>query len=356
MPSQINIFAFWYLPNLLNQANQQLLIVKNYIKKLLMLLGLIKQKGEVSILNFTLPTIDLDSFFADYNLQKHLGIQHQIFTSFETYQQYVKENEALFLSRYNFETALMKGKVSSFLVKGKSFLSKNSSNYRIAVLQGKEGPIYNLRETAICSKTNLNNRIRATLFAVTHSFSQQQLGSLSIYLTEAVTPLFHWFKALNSNTVGSEYLGNNIPSGTIVKGVMHQDITHLSLADNSFNVGVCLEVLEHVPNYTLAFSELARITKKGGSMFISVPFIEQNENTIIRASISTNGDIVHHLEPEYHGDPVNAEAGILCFQHFGWDITRDLKTAGFSEVKVHFIWSLEELIIGRHIIIFEAIK
>jgi hypothetical protein len=91
-------------------------------------------------------------------------------------------------------------------------------------------------------------------------------------------------------------------------------------------------------------------------MFISVPFIEQNENTIIRASISTNGDIVHHLEPEYHGDPVNAEAGILCFQHFGWDITRDLKTAGFSEVKVHFIWSLEELIIGRHIIIFEAIK
>jgi hypothetical protein len=117
-----------------------------------------------------------------------------------------------------------------------------------------------------------------------------------------------------------------------------------------------LEVLEHVPNYVTALSELARVTRPGGSMFISVPFIEQSLETIQRAELKADGSIVHHLPAEYHGDPVNPEGGILCFWHFGWPFVNDLKEAGFSAVKVHLIWSASHLILGKPVMVFEAIK
>lgn len=154
----------------------------------------------------------------------------------------------------------------------------------------------------------------------------------------------------------SEFLGTDIQSGTIRNGIEHQDVTCLSYADASFDLSVCLEVLEHVPDFKKAFSELARVTKLGGRVFITVPFIEDNQQTIIRASFSETGELIHHLPPEYHGDPVNAEGGILCFQHFGWDLLDMLKSAGFADVKVHLVWSASELMLGRHIIVFEAVR
>lgn len=55
----------------------------------------------------------------------------------------------------------------------------------------------------------------------------------------------------------------------------HADITknnHEIIPDNTFDVIVCTEVLEHTNNPFLAASEMKRILKKGGIILLSVPF------------------------------------------------------------------------------------
>lgn len=52
------------------------------------------------------------------------------------------------------------------------------------------------------------------------------------------------------------------------------DISHLPFKDSSFDLVTCLEVLEHIPlvNYSLALSELSRISKK--YIIVTVPYKE----------------------------------------------------------------------------------
>lgn len=49
------------------------------------------------------------------------------------------------------------------------------------------------------------------------------------------------------------------------------DILNLPFADNSFDMIVCLEVLEHIKDYDRAIKQMSRILTPGGVLFISVP-------------------------------------------------------------------------------------
>jgi ubiquinone/menaquinone biosynthesis C-methylase UbiE len=49
------------------------------------------------------------------------------------------------------------------------------------------------------------------------------------------------------------------------------DITALPFADNSFDLVICSEVLEHIPDDATAMSELVRIVRPGKTLAVSVP-------------------------------------------------------------------------------------
>ena len=53
--------------------------------------------------------------------------------------------------------------------------------------------------------------------------------------------------------------------------LMVSDITRLPYADHTFDVVICSEVLEHIPDHRRAVSELVRILKPGGDLVVSVP-------------------------------------------------------------------------------------
>jgi len=49
------------------------------------------------------------------------------------------------------------------------------------------------------------------------------------------------------------------------------DVLALPFPDGSFDVLICSEVMEHIPNELLALSELSRVVKSGGRVALTVP-------------------------------------------------------------------------------------
>lgn len=111
-------------------------------------------------------------------------------------------------------------------------------------------------------------------------------------------------------------------------GAICEDITDLRFHDDSFDLIVSSEVLEHVPRLDKAFSETARVLRLGGAHLFTVP---PRARTRKRAEIA-DGEIIHIEPPEYHLDPLSRE-GILAFWDIGPDLTTALSTKGL-EVKI----------------------
>ncbi len=199
-------------------------------------------------------------------------------------------------------------------------------------------PVPNWREGLICPGCGLNSRMRS---AVHFILGQPTINRRSrIYLTEQTTPLFRMIKRLYPQTVGSEYLRDGTPRGQVnARELRHEDLTRLTFADSSFEGLVCLEVLEHVPDFRRALAECVRVLAPGGWMLLGVPF-HRGPRHLERARIDSQGRVEHLLPPEYHGDPLDPE-GCLCFHHFGWDLLEFLREAGFREAIGYSIWSPE---------------
>ncbi|HWR67857.1 MAG TPA: class I SAM-dependent methyltransferase [Desulfomonilia bacterium] len=53
--------------------------------------------------------------------------------------------------------------------------------------------------------------------------------------------------------------------------VLVSDVTGLPFRDASFDIVICSEVLEHIPDHTRAMAEIIRVLKPGKSLVVSVP-------------------------------------------------------------------------------------
>jgi SAM-dependent methyltransferase len=212
----------------------------------------------------------------------------------------------------------------------------------------------NWREHVCCPECGLNNRMRAAI----HFFMRlcHPAADSRIYVTEQTTPLFTWLRARYSRVVGSEYLGTDVrPGSTNASGIRHETLTGLTFADSAFQFILSFDVFEHIPDYRAAFAECLRCLEPGGHIVFSVPFSHDSRNNIVRAEIAGDGTVVHHLPPEYHGDPLN-RAGCLCFYHFGWALLDELRELGYRDAAAYFYWSEELGYLGGDQLLFLAAK
>ncbi|MBL4674044.1 MAG: class I SAM-dependent methyltransferase [Arenicella sp.] len=217
-----------------------------------------------------------------------------------------------------------------------------------------DGEHINWRERLMCPITNLNNRQRASYHL--YLSEMQPYSSDQVYLTEQVTPFYHFLKNKIENLVGSEYINSEHPGGySNPQGVRHEDLTNLSFNNESLDKIISFDCLEHIPDYKKALTECYRALKQGGRMLLSFPFGKNLDETIVRAKILGDGTISHLTEPEYHGDPLSKE-GCLSYYTFGWDILEVLRTTGFEDVYAILYWSDIFGYLGDEQIMFVAQK
>ena len=98
-----------------------------------------------------------------------------------------------------------------------------------------------------------------------------------------------------------------------------ENLECLTFPDNTFDLFITQDVMEHIFDAEQAFKEIARVLKPNGAHIFTVPLINKSRKTESWASRSENGEIIYHHEPEYHGNPVD-EKGSLVTMHWGYDI------------------------------------
>lgn len=144
-----------------------------------------------------------------------------------------------------------------------------------------------------------------------------------------------WLSRRLPNVISSQYEEGRKP-GETDGDIRYEDLTKLSFRDGEFDAVICMEILEHVPDYQRCLHEIARTLKPGGRVLLSFPWLGgENYDHLIRAEQLPDGSIKHLLPPEYHGDPAKDD-GILCFRAFGWKILDELRTIGFSRASAKF--------------------
>ena len=132
----------------------------------------------------------------------------------------------------------------------------------------------------------------------------------------------------------SSHFFENVPFGSIhpTRGDRCENLEKLTFPDNSFDLIITQDVMEHVFHPDDAFSEIASVLKPGGAHIFTIPILNKTKPSEPRALLLPDGSISHLKPPEYHGNPVDPE-GSLVTMDWGYDITQFiLKNSGLASV------------------------
>ncbi len=152
-------------------------------------------------------------------------------------------------------------------------------------------------------------------------------NNLSIYEPGIIGPFRKYFSRLRN--YNNSYFWPNITLGEKHDNVVCQDLERLTYANDTFDLVITSDILEHVRHPASAFSEIYRVLKPGGYHVFTVPILWPfTKKTVVRVDTTTDED-VYLLAPHYHSSPVDKD-GSLVYTDFGIDILEMLDDIGFT--------------------------
>ena len=172
-----------------------------------------------------------------------------------------------------------------------------------------------LRDHYRCDRCGSIPRERALITVLERQFPQWR--ELSIHESSPGLPSSERLRRLCRSYQATHYFPD-APPGAVERGFRSEDLTRQTFADESFDLVITQDVMEHVLDPEAAFREIARTLKPGGAHLFTTPIYPDLTASERRAQ-SSDGAIEYLAEPEYHSNPID-EAGSLVTVHWGQDI------------------------------------
>jgi SAM-dependent methyltransferase len=131
----------------------------------------------------------------------------------------------------------------------------------------------------------------------------------------------------------STYRPHEPPGISLGARITNQNLEALTFADNSFDILITSDVMEHVRLDYKAHWEIRRVLKPGGFYLFTVPHFRHQRETFHRVAVVDPYDAtkdIYLTEKEYHGD-ANSEGGAaLSFRSYGTELDQLLDALGFT--------------------------
>jgi len=217
-----------------------------------------------------------------------------------------------------------------------------------------------LRETLQCRACGAPMRERSLAAALLAHLRQATGRELSSIADLAVAGL-GGLRLLNTDNFSSmtkllrgvpgyvtcSYLPQRPWGEEIAPGYYNIDLQRIDLPDESFDLLLTSDVMEHVRDEQSAHREIWRVLKRGGSYLFNVPYEESSPGNI-RLVDTSGAEDVYLCEPQLHGDPLSG--GILAYRVFGRELISQLESLGFS-VTFTRLEQLEHLILNGDVFV-----
>ncbi len=108
-----------------------------------------------------------------------------------------------------------------------------------------------------------------------------------------------------------------VSTGAMHQGFRCEDLATQTFADESFDVVITQDVLEHLISPVESIKEICRTLRPGGVHLFTVPWYSWQDTKI---RVRKCGDDIEYLEePDYHANPVD-EKGSLVVTEWGRDL------------------------------------
>lgn len=114
------------------------------------------------------------------------------------------------------------------------------------------------------------------------------------------------------------------------------DIQNLHYKEETFDIIVHSDTLEHIKDSTQALKECYRVLKNGGVLFYTIPIVT-NRLTKRRDGLSKS---YHGSQDEHQGDDY------LVWTEYGADFWIEIVNAGFNEIRLYTLGDLSSLAIS----------
>jgi SAM-dependent methyltransferase len=144
-------------------------------------------------------------------------------------------------------------------------------------------------------------------------------------------------------------------AGSIVEGLRCENLEALTFADESIDLHITQDVLEHVFHPSRVFTEIARTLRPGGAHVCTVPLVNKSKPSKLRARVEGDGHVVHLQSPVYHGNPISGE-GSLVTVDWGYDICRHIFESCGLFTHIVYIDDLSRGIRAEHIEVLVTVK
>jgi SAM-dependent methyltransferase len=101
-----------------------------------------------------------------------------------------------------------------------------------------------------------------------------------------IAPEAHISQRINAQSPSRYVKGDLCPSE--IMGINKVDVTKIQYSDNMFDFVICNHVLEHVPDYEKALSEIFRVLRTNGSAVLQTPYSKVLNHNFEEENINTD--------------------------------------------------------------------